>query len=116
MVDRTASLKEQSTKDEENTAAWTNARKARERAVAKFLINEGGRARAADAKAKVFIAGFKASYIILRIDYSYKYLYICVYAFFFLYNSAVLLVRGVPSSHLARINHSTFILFFLIHG
>lgn len=61
VVDKTASLKEQSTQDEENTAAWTNARKVRERAVAKFLIHEGGRARAADAKAKVFIAGFKAS-------------------------------------------------------
>lgn len=45
--------------DGENTAAWVSARKVRERALAKFLMREGGRARSADEKAKVFVAGFK---------------------------------------------------------
>lgn len=61
VIETTAMLKGQSTRDEENTAAWTSARKVRERAVGKFLIHEEGRARSADTQAKVFIAGFKAS-------------------------------------------------------
>lgn len=60
LVDRTVSLKEQSVQDAENTAAWVSARKVRERALAKFLIREGARARLADEKAQVFVAGFKA--------------------------------------------------------
>ncbi|CAM9303164.1 unnamed protein product [Ectocarpus fasciculatus] len=60
LVDRTVSLKEQSVQDGENTAAWVGARKVRERALAKFLMREGGRARSADEKATVFVAGFKA--------------------------------------------------------
>eukprot|EP00752_Nemacystus_decipiens_P014275 g12696.t1 len=58
LFERTAMLKKQSTQDEENTTAWLNARQARERAVAKFLTREGAKARAADEKAKEFIAGF----------------------------------------------------------
>ncbi|CAM9425409.1 unnamed protein product, partial [Hapterophycus canaliculatus] len=61
LVGRTDSLKEQSRLDKDNTSAWVSARKVRERAVATFLKREGGRARSADEKAKVFIAGFKAS-------------------------------------------------------
>lgn len=61
LVGRTVALKEQSAQDEENTAAWLSARQVRERAVAKFLTREGAKARAADDKAKEFIAGFRVS-------------------------------------------------------
>ncbi|CAM9231173.1 unnamed protein product, partial [Ectocarpus sp. 13 AM-2016] len=60
LVGRTVSLKEQSVQDAENTATWVSARKVRERALAKFLMREGARARSADEKAQVYVAGFKA--------------------------------------------------------
>lgn len=54
-------IKEQSVQDHDVSAANTDARKKRERQVAKFLMREGARSRSADDNARRFTAVFKAS-------------------------------------------------------